>query len=682
LPGGLDKLQRLTRAIKPNPAQLNTIWEQLRVRSGQASFRADIVGDGDHQDFLERAFELADEAGLLRPFILLLHESNMTTDDFPAAAADLFGMDAFVDTGGLAEPAERVAVDGEDDGLLKPYFRGHESDLVFTLSERTAARLQEAVDADSRMSDILVDAQKMMFTAGNVCRMSIDGKHKGTGVLVRPTLVATAGHVVRSLVDPELPIPARITDHYRLAREGSLARLVLTFGDMIDAQADPWGTGVRGEGKVAELHPQWLAFYSTPSSNELSDDFDIQSVDDIVPLDGPWDLALIRLGAPPHVGARGQPTVVEEHAPPPFPIHVVSHPRPDGAEFQPLKRAPGVAKTFGDTRLRLWHNATTYGGSSGAPCLDEEWRIIALHQAGDSVAKINRAVPIEPWISRVDEILSASSGYDYIADVPALDAVQPQPAFGRRAAQERIDRALQPNAAPADRLFVIRGARGRGKTFTARMIGVKKPLNHGLLARDMGNSHGMDAAALAEFILEGIGQGAGTWPESFTSTDRRVLNSVLPRLVEGLKTATAENSFWLVLEDFDSADLSEDLGVHQLIDGLILELRAIPNLRLVLTGWIRPLSADLAAVVEDLDSPAAAPGARDVVDYLKLKLAPAGAVLDRRKEEAVEMMIQGLLGLSGPNWADAPPDFYKRFLEVVQPAIDRVMASFPQGEAP
>lgn len=682
-PRGRDKpFQPLIDAIEVNPAKLHAIWEELRHRTAEPRLRADLFQSRDYSAFLRRTLELADDAGLLTYYLLQIEEARMGRESFREAATAVLGADIFnsfespAEADDAATEAAAATADETGDWLLRPRFYGDVDALVADM-ERASARLQAAVDEVSQFTDPWVDARRIIHASGSVCRISIDDKHRGTGVLVRPTLVATAGHVVRRLIRPDATPPTSLAEFHQLSKPDSLKRLKLVFGDLLDALADsPWEGSDEKSGTPAELDPRWLAYYSGPSPNELSDGFDIVQVDDIVSPDGPWDLAIIRLARPPIAQGAGIPALTGEPPDPPFQLHILSHPAQPGQTRTLLKRSSGVTLPLGERKVRLWHNARTLGGSSGAPCLDAEWRIVALHQAGDDVKRLNRAVPIEPWISRVDDILSVFDAFNYVIDVPAIDGDAPQPVIGRRRTQERIDRAARANAPASDRLMIVRGQLGRGKTFTARLIDALLPPGHQRIARDMGNTRRLDAAALAELLLAGVGQDQLTSPQSFTSTDRRVLGSILPQLIDGLAKASTAGGLWLILDDFDPTGLDEEAGVPQLIDGLIGHLSALPELRLVLTGWTRPLPPGFADAIEDLDVPASEPTADDVLDYVKLRIAPAGVSLSAEVEGKVRAVFEALLWEEGPSWHAAPPNFYEQFLATVQPKIDRVLERF------
>jgi hypothetical protein len=99
--------------------------------------------------------------------------------------------------------------------------------------------------------DALIASQGLTLACENVCRIDIGGKQAGTGVLVRPTLVATAAHVVWDLVE-------RTSDGRIAARPNNIGKLTVTFGYAIDYVH---GTDAveRRPGVPVQLHAEWLA---------------------------------------------------------------------------------------------------------------------------------------------------------------------------------------------------------------------------------------------------------------------------------------------------------------------------------------------------------------------------------------------------------------------------------------
>lgn len=158
--------------------------------------------------------------------------------------------------------------------------------------------------------------------AGSICRVEVGDTPLGTGFLIAPGLVLTAGHVIAA--GDELPVRLRF-------------RCTTAAAGVVSA--------VRGK--------------------------------PVRPVPG-LDLAVLRLAGP--AAAEAIPLDLRE-APLPRPgdsLAILQH--PDGGPMGLAITANGVAQV--DTaRHRIRYATTTRGGSSGAPCFDEQWRVVALHRA-------------------------------------------------------------------------------------------------------------------------------------------------------------------------------------------------------------------------------------------------------------------------------------------------------------
>ncbi|WP_411108853.1 trypsin-like serine peptidase [Streptomyces sp. c-19] len=315
--------------------------------------------------------------------------------------------------------------------------------------------------------DARVVARRLLLASDLVCRIDAGPRH-GTGLLVTPTLVATAAHLVSDLVDATGPGPAA-------PRAGSTSRIHVTFGDMTD-QLDDEAPPTRLTPTPAPLAASWLALYSPPTAEEtVGDAFDLDSVAGIGE-DGPWDLAILRLAEARPFRPR-PPCGDLPHNP--FQIHVLHHPGDGRGGVLPLLWSVGtVDRPLGDPPVRLLHSANTSGGSSGAPVFDAEFRVVGLHQAGleqrpaRGGAAFNRAVPMSPWSSQL-ESLELPETAPSVTTVEKLDR-QGNPVtrtvIGRLGTVERIWRGQFPDAIAPERLIVVVGEPGLGLRFTHHLV--------------------------------------------------------------------------------------------------------------------------------------------------------------------------------------------------------------------
>ena len=549
-------LVALAATIKPDPLGFDKVWERVRQRY-RFSLRRDT---GLSENFVAEALSTAQNYHVLRAFATELVKADLTEAGF-------------------------------DEQLL-------------TLLPASAYTLQAFQNGDYLPKNALLSAKGMLRACDYVCQINIKGEHKGTGVLVRPTLVATAAHVVWDLVEPQ-------RDGTLRARPDSLKDLVVLFNDVEDYLPESTKT-TRRDPELAAPHPDWLAWGSQPTTNERSRAlFDVRNIEGINNHDGPWDLALIRLAAPRPTASPELVSVSGRR----YEINVLHHPARASGGSEPLLWSIGmVDEPLGDPAVRALHNANTLGGSSGAPVYDSKWRIVALHQGGSRDLQShadaaglcdtdrNRAVPVGCWSTKLDLIEMMTD------EVPYL----PYPVIGRRATQERIWRGMRFNATAAERLLIIRGEPGTGLKYTKRLVReLVLPHSPGVAAAlDVSNMLQDDVETFAHRIVGALAAELRLPDPAGTTTKQNdVRNAIAPSLGAKLETLAGDRPTWLVLEGFEHAGTTEQSGVNNLLLSLIQNLEQHPSLRLVLVGWQQTTPESFAVSVEDL----APPTAEDIV---------------------------------------------------------------------
>lgn len=463
--------------------------------------------------------------------------------------------------------------------------------------------------------DARVAARRLLLASDLVCRIDVDEKH-GTGLLVAPTLVATAAHVVSGLVDEQGPGPASPHDD-------STSRIHVVFGDMTDLLDDE-APPTRLTPTTAPLAASWLAFYSPPTADEIAGaGFVLESVDGIS-AEGPWDLAILRLAEvrPFH------PMPSCERIPQrPFQIHVLHHPHDGNGKVLPLLWSVGkVNKPLGNPPVRLLHSANTSPGSSGAPVFDVDFQVVGLHQAGQTILKqgavedgaaCNRAVPMPPWSSQLASLTCPET----VPRVPTVEKLDQQgnpvtrTVIGRLGTLERIWRSRSSDATPSERLIVVIGEPGLGLRFTKHLVhAVVTRFGGAYAAIDVANCQRDDATTFADKVAGAFATATGARPRTgLTTRQREVRSRTAPALSETLEAMVRMGGAWLVLEGFDSTVERPSAAVVDLVRQLILELPQWPGVRLVLAGWQETLPSGFEASIEFLDAPSAEDIARTFV---------------------------------------------------------------------
>jgi hypothetical protein len=261
--------------------------------------------------------------------------------------------------------AQLPAATGITDAGLERLVRPHLGFLEFGLWREQSLRIEE-----------------------RVCRVEVGGRGIGTAFLVGPDALLTNYHVLEPLLDGTIAATAvGFRFDFRLLR-----------------------TGLRSQGTLVDLHAtDWLLDASKPSASESASDPDA-----MLPTAEELDYALVRLsrsfGAEPlRPGVEGSSTrgwIEMPSAAPALglgtPILIVQHPL--GNPVALAIDTSGV-QTINANGTRVRYSTNTEEGSSGSPCFDLTWGLVALHHYGDPLhdrAQFNQGIPIAAIRDRID----------------------------------------------------------------------------------------------------------------------------------------------------------------------------------------------------------------------------------------------------------------------------------------
>ena len=223
--------------------------------------------------------------------------------------------------------------------------------------------------------DVGLWRQQLFALEARVCRVEVDGRPLGTGFLVGPDAVLTNFHVLMEVIEnPALAGGVRLRFDYRVL-----------------------GDGRRSEGTLVPLHAtEWLIDHSPFTADEGAG-----HPDAALPTPDELDHALVRLDRPfalePAEAPRGWvPVPTAPSLAPEMPLFILQHPRAEPLKLAIDTRAVLQLNANG-TRVRYATN--TEAGSSGSPCFDTAWGLVALHHYGDPAfdhaATYNQGVPIQ-----------------------------------------------------------------------------------------------------------------------------------------------------------------------------------------------------------------------------------------------------------------------------------------------
>ena len=241
--------------------------------------------------------------------------------------------------------------------------------------------LQRVITETNRFHDIAEWREKMAAIELQVCRITVasnKGDMFGTGFLVGPDVVLTNHHVVEAAI---------------LGEQGqATAKGRTATRDGVTCQFDfKKVAGYLNPGVKVGLAAEWLIDSSPISPIDL-----LVDPGDAQPDPSQLDYALLRLEQP--IGSepvKGEGERVERDAEPRgwvsmpaaaldvepgSPIFIVQH--PDKAPLSFTLDSSGLIG-LNDNATRVRYRTNTLGGSSGSPCFDQDWQLVALHHTGD-----------------------------------------------------------------------------------------------------------------------------------------------------------------------------------------------------------------------------------------------------------------------------------------------------------
>ncbi len=199
-----------------------------------------------------------------------------------------------------------------------------------------------------------------------VCRIELNGDAKGTGFLIGADWVLTNYHVMEAVIEGVVAVSdVEVRFDYKKLEDGK----TLNYGT-------PYG-----------LADDWLLAKSKPSPVDTEPD-----PGDRLPAEDQLDYALINLaeqvgnlpvGSKPEPGAPARGWVKLARTAATFEadttVLIMQHPL-----GSPLKLAIDTLIGLNANGTRLRYTTNTEPGSSGSPCFDVNWNLIALHHSGDA----------------------------------------------------------------------------------------------------------------------------------------------------------------------------------------------------------------------------------------------------------------------------------------------------------
>ena len=349
------QLSKALRSAFPDPDRLD---EVLRFYLGMN--RADITLKSNYQG---RMFDILVDAKARNWMHRLLVAARQANPDNP----DLL---AFAQQFGLATTIASI-------------------DNAAVTAPVPAGALEKKIRDANGFLDVARWREMLGQLEGRVCKIEVEGNGTGTGFLVGTDAVMTNYHVMEQVIKGAIA-PDKVTlrfDFKRLANDAA------------------------EKGTVYHLAKEWRIHDSPYSAIDLGDPTTgLQELDHL-------DYALLRtetrVAEEPIGGAanadtgaplRGfieKPSKAHDFKSKPA-LFILQH--PDG---EPLKLALDTESVIAvnDNGARVRYRTTTEAGSSGSPCFDADWNLVALHHLGDKNwqnPKFNQGIPFTSIVALLE----------------------------------------------------------------------------------------------------------------------------------------------------------------------------------------------------------------------------------------------------------------------------------------
>jgi V8-like Glu-specific endopeptidase len=207
--------------------------------------------------------------------------------------------------------------------------------------------------------------RRAMQRAASVCRVEL-GPKSGTGFLVSPTLVLTNFHVLREFPQEDLQLNA--------------SQAVLRFGAFSASGSDSEETG---------------RIFKLAANNNIVAQSPVAEL----------DFLLLRVEDPIRTIDSIQPAPLEEANPlSNSPLNILHHPK--GGAMKLSLSSNGVTGVYEREGLIQYVTAAA-GGSSGSPCFNDNWNVVALHHAQQarSFGSIREGILVGSIYKRIKQYL-------------------------------------------------------------------------------------------------------------------------------------------------------------------------------------------------------------------------------------------------------------------------------------
>lgn len=489
----------------------------------------------------------------------------------------------------------------------------------------------------------------------------IDDGPAGSGFLIGPDLFLTAWHVVKDLIKPAAA--ANRQGGAWVTEPASRLKIAFNFIRRIGGGGQDLELA-RSEVRLVKVARQWLEWGAPapkldtemPAADKFQDD---------------WDYAVIRLAEP--VGYEYTPARLESR---PLPkkgqrVWIFQYPR-----GMPLKYdAHDFLGVYGKAQERFFYKVETDNGSSGGPCLDDEFRIVGIHLAAwikntpnIGGEKVNFGVPVEKLFAHAGKKPAALMPHPATAGLRRLRD-NTHPVVGRWNFQLLVWNELLEGARRRIVIVPDDGSPGRGKSFLGHILRsmLPPPMHHVAVV----SAEALAKAGLQDgyrLLLARLGAGerevdgpqlAGAMPFLRTTPAARPRDSLVPDFIGRVGDVRGERTVWIIIDELDRHEI-ENLELREFLYLLYQQVLSVSWLRFMLIGFKG-------------DMPALGQAQSYVLRY------PESGALAPISPQDVNAHISALVGEYDAAWTDA--DIRTRADAIVAGAGDSFSAEYARTVA-
>jgi len=298
-----------------------------------------------------------------------------------ALPARVMAVIQWVEASGRTEELVRVAHDRRNGNPRLRTFR--QRYLASAQRQVSPAILERLTDSAIRLKNPALWRDQMARAEACVCRILVGGRAAGTGFLAGPGLVITNYHVIErargAAIDAEFG--------FRIAADGTAEP-----GQRHPVTGPP--VFERPYSAVDAQHPK----PAPPALDELDVAIlPVAGAPELSPVDGKPRGTLVPAARPPL--AAGEL------------VTIIQHPMGERLQF-----AYDHILEINPDHTRVTYKVQTLPGSSGSPCFDPDWNLIAIHHSGDprtgmQLAEYNEGIPIATIAASLPAELAARLGW-------------------------------------------------------------------------------------------------------------------------------------------------------------------------------------------------------------------------------------------------------------------------------